>query len=46
MTVPHYNLPRFHAMLRERGILENACVASGYAEVLSLASRPVARSRA
>ncbi len=46
MTVPHYNLPRFHAMLRERGILESACVASGYAEVLSLASRPVARSPA
>ena len=34
MTVPHYNLPRFHEMLRERGLLENACVADGYAQVL------------
>ena len=34
MTVPHYNLPRFHAMLRERGLLEGACVAESYAQVL------------
>ena len=34
MTVPHYNLPRFHEMLRERGILEDACVADNYAQVL------------
>ena len=34
MTVPHYNLPRFHRMLDERGLLEDACVADGYAEVL------------
>lgn len=37
MTVPHYNLPRFHAMMRERGLLEGACVADNYAEVLRLA---------
>jgi fatty acid desaturase len=37
MTVPHYNLPKFHDMLRERGLLEDACVAPGYAQVLSLA---------
>jgi fatty acid desaturase len=37
MTVPHYNLPRFHAMMRERGLLEDACVAGGYAEVLRAA---------
>lgn len=34
MTVPHYNLPRFHKMLRERGLLEEACVADSYAQVL------------
>ena len=34
MTVPHYNLPTFHKMLGERGLLEGACVADGYAEVL------------
>lgn len=34
MTVPHYNLPRFHMMLDERGLLEDACIADGYAEVL------------
>ena len=34
MTVPHYNLPRFHEMLRARGLLEGACVADGYAQVL------------
>lgn len=37
MTVPHYNLPRFHAMLRSRGLLDEACVAEGYAEVLQQA---------
>jgi fatty acid desaturase len=46
MTVPHYNLPKFHAMLRERGLLEGACVASGYAQVLSLAMRRAGRSPA
>lgn len=34
MTVPHYNLPRFHEMLRERGILDDACVADSYSQVL------------
>jgi len=38
MTVPHYNLPKMHAMLRERGVLEDACVARGYADVLRLAA--------
>ena len=33
MTVPHYNLPRFHAMLRDRGLLEDACVVDSYADV-------------
>jgi fatty acid desaturase len=34
MTVPHYNLPRFHRMLSDRGVLDQACVAEGYVEVL------------
>ena len=34
MTVPHYNLPRFHEMLEERGLLSDACVADSYAQVL------------
>ena len=33
MTVPHYNLPKFHEMLRERGLLEDACVADSYLQV-------------
>ena len=37
MTVPHYNLPKFHAMMRERGLLEGACVADSYAQVLRAA---------
>jgi fatty acid desaturase len=38
MTVPHYNLPRMHAMLGERGLLEDALVAPGYASVLKAAT--------
>jgi fatty acid desaturase len=38
MTVPHYKLPRFHELLRERGVLDHACVAKSYAEVLRAAS--------
>jgi len=34
MTVPHYNLPRMHRLLRERGVLDGALVAHGYLEVL------------
>ena len=34
MTVPHYNLPRFHEMLRERRMLEGACIADNYGQVL------------
>lgn len=41
MTVPAYHLPRFHALLAERNLLDPRCVANGYAEVLRLAtSRP------
>jgi fatty acid desaturase len=42
MTVPHYNLPRMHRMLRERGVLDAACIANGYAEVLRLAASKAA----
>ena len=34
MTVPFYNLPRMHRLLRERGALEGALVERGYAGVL------------
>jgi fatty acid desaturase len=38
MTVPHHNLPRLHRLLRDRGVLADACVASGYVDVLRLAA--------
>jgi fatty acid desaturase len=39
MTVPHYNLPRMHRLLRDRGVLEGACVENGgYLGVLRLAA--------
>lgn len=37
MTVPHYNLPKLHQMMRERGLLEGACIADNYAQVLRVA---------
>ena len=41
MTVPHYNLPRMHGLLRERGVLDDACVADGYwLTIRSAISRP------
>jgi fatty acid desaturase len=36
--VPHYNLPRLHRMLRDRGVLDGAWVARGYLTVLREAS--------
>jgi fatty acid desaturase len=38
MTVPHYNLPRMHRLLRDRGALADACVTRGYPGVLTLAA--------
>ena len=38
MTVPHYNLPRMHRLLRDRGVLGDACVTHGYPGVLALAA--------
>jgi fatty acid desaturase len=41
MTVPHYNLPRMHRLLRDRGVLADACVERSYFRVLArAASRP------
>lgn len=41
MTVPHHNLARLHRMLRDRGALDQACLAPGYVSVFRLAmSRP------
>ncbi|HLK09872.1 MAG TPA: fatty acid desaturase family protein [Candidatus Binatia bacterium] len=37
-TVPHYRLPRLHRLLRERGVLERACVTRGYVAVLRAAA--------
>ena len=42
MTVPHYKLPRMHRMLRERGVLDGACVENGYVGVLKLAASKAA----
>jgi fatty acid desaturase len=38
MRVPHYNLPRMHALLREKGALSDALICRGYATVLAQAS--------
>jgi fatty acid desaturase len=38
ITVPHYKLPRMHELLRERGLLEGACITDGYAAVLRRAT--------
>jgi len=47
MTVPAYNLPRLHAMLKSRGALDGALIAHGYGEVLRAAcSRPEAAAEA
>jgi fatty acid desaturase len=37
-TVPHYRLPYFHRLLRERGVLARACVTRGYLRVLRTAA--------
>jgi len=44
MTVPHHNLPRLHALLQQRGLLEGACLAGGYREVLASVVREPARA--
>jgi fatty acid desaturase len=42
MTVPHYNLPRLHRLLRDRGVLDGAWVERGYWNVLRSASSRLA----
>jgi fatty acid desaturase len=42
MTVPLYNLPKLHRLLRERGALEGAMLADGYLPVLRQASSKAA----
>jgi fatty acid desaturase len=42
MTVPHYNLPRMHRLLRTRGALDAACVERGYLAVLRRAASKAA----
>jgi fatty acid desaturase len=34
MTIPHYNLPFFHRMLRDRGLLDDALLSPSYVAVL------------
>ena len=38
MMVPHYNLPRMHRLLDEKGLLDNALISRGYLEVLGRAT--------
>jgi fatty acid desaturase len=46
MTVPYYNLPRLHRLLRERGVLDGALVERGYLSLLRKASSvPAAAAR-
>jgi fatty acid desaturase len=41
MTVPHYNLPKMHALLHRRGLLDQALITKGgYREVLDRATLP------
>jgi fatty acid desaturase len=43
MTVPHYRLPEMHRLLRERGVLDHACIEPGgyWAILRNAASKPV-----
>ncbi len=42
MTVPHYNLPRMHRILKERGALGEALISRGYYSVFEEASSKAA----
>ena len=42
MTVPLYNLPRLHRLLRDRGALDGALVTRGYAPILKSAASKAA----
>jgi fatty acid desaturase len=38
MTVPHYRLPEMHRLLRDRGVLDGACVERSYLRILRRAA--------
>lgn len=38
MTVPHYSLPKFHATLEARGLLDDACIDTSYVAILRRAA--------
>jgi fatty acid desaturase len=42
MTVPHYNLPRMHDLLKQRGALDHALIAHGYFGILRNAASKAA----
>jgi fatty acid desaturase len=42
MTVPHYNLPRMHRLLKERGALDEALISHGYYGIFEEASSKAA----
>ena len=42
MTVPLYHLPKMHELLKERGVLAGANIATGYAQVLREATSKAA----
>ncbi len=42
MTVPHYNLPRMHRLLRDRGVITDDMVTQGYGAVLRRATTAAA----
>jgi fatty acid desaturase len=46
MTVPFYNLPKMHAILKERGYYKNGILADNYWEVLKLAGSSLERNMA
>ncbi len=37
MGMPLYNLPKLHTILRDRGVLADACIDTGYATILKMA---------
>jgi fatty acid desaturase len=46
MTVPHYHLPRMHSLLRERGVLDRACIEErGYLAILRSAASKASPAR-
>jgi fatty acid desaturase len=44
ITVPHYNLPAMHSLLRERGAIGDDCITVGYFDVLRNAASRTERT--